>query len=167
MQRLLFIPFCCCLFVSCWQNSDPEDPPSVAVAFMCALRDGDLEKARSLIAEESAATLMLGKSILDGDAELRDVFEGRWRSAACEGDDRFRTCTVCCGATGMNAALVLVREGEAWKVRLDKSGEEDIREGLEALGGIFEDIDTTGWGDDLNRVVDSLQNAAPASPNAH
>jgi hypothetical protein len=166
MNRSLFpIYLLILVFASCWNGDRPDDPSAVATAFLRALQYRDLDKARSLATAESAPALALGQEILEqtGDAALREVFEGRWRSAACEGGDDYQTCTVCCAATGMNAALVLVREQGAWKVQLDKSSRESIEQSLYMLGGLFEPVDTIGLDAELDRVIDSLEKAAGAT----
>ena len=149
----------------CLLADRPESPQQVAVAFLRALQNQDMEKAKGLATTESAPALELGREILlrAEDPDLRNAFEGRWADAACEGTDAYQTCTVCCAETGMNAALVLVREKGAWKVSLDKSGAEAIEQGIQMLAGSFQDVDTTGWGSELDRVIDSLEHTADTS----
>lgn len=154
--------------VACQSGGHPEKAEDVATAFLDALEKNDIERAKALGTKKTAEALDLGQKVLSetDDVGLREVFRGSWSNVTCEGDDLYKTCTVCCTHSGMNAPLVLMREQGLWKVNLDKAGSEAVMESLQMLGGIFEDIDTTGLDAELDRVIDSLERAQGGQPEA-
>jgi len=101
-----------------------SDPAAVAEAFWQAGRDGDIERARSFVSASSSAKMNDGTS-----STLEDVWIGE---STVDGDGATVETRVM-AATGEQSRqidfnTIMVREDGAWKVDLDATSQEMMKE---------------------------------------
>ncbi len=127
-----------------------DDPYGVAEAFWTASKDGDMELAKSYIAEGGSASIdESGSSI--GDFSLGET--------AIDGDRAtVETTMVSAGEQSMELAFttVLVQQGGGWKVDLDQTSDEMMKSLFgTSMGGLVEKMGEA-MGDAMQEMVEGM-----------
>lgn len=110
-----------------------SDPAAVAEAFWQAGQDGDIERARSYVSASSSAKMNDGSR-----STLEDVWVGE---STVDGDGAMVETRVTAGADAESRQIhfntIMVRESGDWKVDLDATSQEMMKEILGVTMGEF------------------------------
>lgn len=100
-----------------------DDPPQIAEAFWTAAKEGDMDLAKSYLAEG-------GRASIDDAGSAPSVATFSLGETAVDGDRATVQTTVAAAAPQemeLAFATVLVREGDVWKVDLDQTTDEMMK----------------------------------------
>jgi hypothetical protein len=116
MKKIIFFAVLfAVLFISCNQLKSPEE---VALTFMVAYDNQDVETMTSLSCEETQNTIKMLNPFKEVPLVKAQKGSSNYTKANCTEENKLEMkCQICCDAKGKETQISLIKEKDGWKVK--------------------------------------------------